>query len=224
MTEHINLHTTLRLLRKHSACKPGYETLTAALGPDWGDNDPITLERIVETNGLQDAIWALCAVPKSQAKYRDRLARLFAVWCARQVLHIYEESYPDDKRPRNAIDTAERFALGQATENELAARTAAWASAGDAARAAAWASAGDAVRAAENAARASAGDAVRAAENAARASAGDAVRAAEDAARAAAWTTSWAAAWAAVRDAARDAAWAAQKEQFLKMLRGKSYG
>jgi hypothetical protein len=66
----------------------------------------------------------------------EKLMRLFAVWCARQVQHLME-----DPRSINALDVAERFANGQATEQE---RDAARAAAGDAARDAAWAAAGDA--------------------------------------------------------------------------------
>jgi len=71
----------------------------------------------------------------------DRTARLFACDCAKRVLPIYEKRYPDDKRPREAINTARRFANGKATKPELAATRAAtraaWDAAGDAARAAA---------------------------------------------------------------------------------------
>jgi len=106
--------------------------------------------------------------------WNERTARLLACEYAERVLPIYEKHYPDDKRPRQAIETARRFANGEATQEELAA---AW----DAARAAAGAAAWNAARAAAwNAARAAAWAAAR---NAARAAVGDAAR---DAARAAA--------------------------------------
>ena len=82
----------------------------------------------------------------------EKLMRLFAVWCARQVQHLME-----DERSITAVNVAEAFANGEATREELdAARAAAWAAAGDAARAAAWAAAwaaaGDAAWAAARAA------------------------------------------------------------------------
>ena len=58
-----------------------------------------------------------------------------------------------DERSRNALNVAERYANGQATDEEFAAAWAAWAAwdaAWDAARAAAWA-ARDAARAARDA-------------------------------------------------------------------------
>ena len=89
--------------------------------------------------------------------WNDRNLRLFACDCAERVLPIFEKYYPDDKRTRQAIETARRYANGEATQKELAAARAA---AGAAVWAAAWAAAGDA---AGDAARAAAGDAAGAA-------------------------------------------------------------
>ena len=137
--------------------------------------------------------------------WNERTARLFACDCAERVLPLFERSYPNDSRPREAIETARRFANSQATAEELAAaRVAARAVAWAAARAAAWAVAWDA-----------AGDAARVA--------------ARDAARVAAWAVAWAAARAVAGDAARvaagDAAWAAEREwqtqRLMEYLRGE---
>ena len=77
--------------------------------------------------------------------WNERTARLFAADCAEHVLSLFEKRYPDDKRPRETIGVARRFARGEATREELdAARDAAW----DAARAAAWNAAWAAARAA----------------------------------------------------------------------------
>jgi hypothetical protein len=82
----------------------------------------------------------------------DRRLRLFAVWCARQALALIANP---DPRSVAACDVAERYANGQATDDELsAAWAAAWAAAWDAAwdaaraaaRAAAWDAAGDAAK------------------------------------------------------------------------------
>ena len=90
----------------------------------------------------------------------EKLMRLFAVWCARQVQHLMK-----DERSLKALDVAEAFANGTASKEELAtagtaAGDAAWYAAGtaawDAARAAAGTAAWDAAR---DAARAAARDA-----------------------------------------------------------------
>ena len=65
----------------------------------------------------------------------ERELRLFAVWCARQVQHLLT-----DPRSIKAIDVAERYANGEATEEELEeAQDAAWHAAREAKRSAAWA-------------------------------------------------------------------------------------
>lgn len=95
----------------------------------------------------------------------DRTARLFAADCAEHVLHFFEDKYPDDDRPRKAIETVRLYANGKI---DAAAWAAAWAAAGAAAGDAAWDAAGAAAgAAAREAARAAARDAAGAAARAA---------------------------------------------------------
>ena len=64
------------------------------------------------------------------AGWNEMTARLFACGCAAHVLKIFEKHRPSDKRPRETIKTARRFARGKATQEELAAAwDAAWAAA-----------------------------------------------------------------------------------------------
>jgi hypothetical protein len=112
--------------------------------------------------------------------------RRFAVWASRQVQHLLT-----DERSVNALDVAERYVNGAATDEELATARDAAADAADADRAAACAAAyaADAAYAAADAADAAAYAAARAAAYAA------------DAADAAARTTCAAAAHAAAESA-----------------------
>ena len=90
--------------------------------------------------------------------------RLIAADFAERVLPLFEDHYPDDDRPRKAIEAARAFARGEITREQLAA---AGDAAGAAARAAAWAAAGDAAGAAAgDAAWDAAWDAARVAERA----------------------------------------------------------
>ena len=161
-----NLLTTLNKIRACSPCESGWTKLLKHLGKITADDEPLPFSVILESNGLDDALWCCRAAPEY-----DREWRLFAVWCARQVQHLM-----DDSRSVEALDVAERFANGFATKQELAA---AWDAAG--------AAAGDA---AEDAARSAAGAAAGAA----------AWCAAIDAARAAAWDAAWYAAWYAQKE------------------------
>ena len=174
------MKTTLNKIRKHSPCADGWEKLLKYLGKTKADDEPLPITTIIDSNGLDDALWCLRAV-----EGHDKEIRLFAVWCARQVQHLLT-----DKRSLDALDVAEHYANGEATEDELAA-------AGDAAR--------DAVRAARAAGAAAAEAAWDAAQTAVRAAraAGAAAEAAgaaaEDAAEAAARDAAWDAAWDAAR-------------------------
>jgi hypothetical protein len=134
----MKLTTTFSLLRKASACKPQYEFLRKALSrEEYGDDTPIDLLTILETNGLWDALWAL----RATAQNCDKVARLMAADCAEQALPIWQK-YWDDKRPELAIKAARDFANGLISRQEMAAaRAAAWAAARDAACDAAWAAA-----------------------------------------------------------------------------------
>jgi len=53
--------------------------------------------------------------------WNDKTGRLFAADCAEHVLHIYEKSYPNDFRSRNAIQAARDFANGKITRQALTA-------------------------------------------------------------------------------------------------------
>ena len=120
---------------------------------------------------LEDCIWAATR----HGILDDKTLRLFACKCVREVWHLLT-----DERSRRAVEVAEMYAMGQATDEELAAARAAWA-ASDASSAASDA-ASDAVRAAAWAAWEAASDASDAASDAVRAAASSA---ASDAARAA---------------------------------------
>ena len=150
------LFTTFNKLHEHGACPEGYQKLARSLGGinKYGKDTLIPLDKIIESNGLQDTIWTLRATTESA----ENLLVEFACRCAEHVLHFYEDKYPDDKRPRLAIVTARVCITDkspEATAARDAARDAAWAAgaAGAAAGDAAWAAAGAAAGADAGAAR-----------------------------------------------------------------------
>ncbi len=143
--------TTLKRIRACGPCASGWSTLLAGLGKTSVDDEALPYAEIVRINGIEEALWACRAEPQHAREWR-----LFAVWCARQVQHLMT-----DPRSIAALDIAERFSNGEATDAERdaagaaagaaardAAGDAAWAAARDAAGDAAWAAAGAAARAA----------------------------------------------------------------------------
>ena len=152
--------TTLNRIREHQPCTKGWQKLLAYLGKTKADDEPLPYAVILKSNGLDDALWCCRAEPQYAKEWR-----LYAVWCARQVQHLVT-----DPRSITALDVAERFANGEATQAELAAagEAARDAAACDAAWSAAWAAAW--------AARTAACDAAWAAARAARTAACDAAR------------------------------------------------
>ena len=178
------VYTTLNKIRSHGPCESGWVKLLKHLGKTKADDEPLALATVLESNGLDDALWCLRACEGIESE-----ARLYAVWCARQVQHLMT-----DQRSLAALDVAERYANGDATDEELAA---AWDAAGDVAWGAAWGAARDAAR-------------------------GAAKAAAWDAAWAAAWGAAWDAAWDAAKAAAWGAAWdaarGAQANEFRRVF------
>lgn len=192
------LYTTLNDIKKNGPCgtarddSHGFRKLLTYLSKTKSDNEQLSFKTILESNGLEDAIWCLRAVDGY-----DREIRLFAVACARRVEHLDPTG-----QAKKTNDASERYANGLATAEELkAARDASWDASRDAAR---------------NASQAAARDASQdASQDAARNASQDAARDASwDAARAAAWSDSRAVSRAAAWDAARGS----QKEDFIKMF------
>ena len=169
------IYTTLNRIREHEPCVAGWRKLLKGIGKTDPDDAPLAYSTILESNGLDDALWCLRAEPQHASIWR-----MYAVRCARRVQHLLT-----DERSLQALDVAERHARG----GGLAA---------DAELAAAWDAARNATRVpARNATQVAARDAAWvAAKVAAGVAAGIAAR---DAAKDAAWVATW----VATRDAAR---------------------
>ncbi len=117
--------TTLERIQSHSLCLEWWDKLLKGLGKTIPDNDPLPFARIVEIIGLSGALWCCRAEPQY-----DKAWRLFAVFCARQEQHLMT-----DQRSISALDVAEAYANGLATDYELGA---AWVKALAATRDMAW--------------------------------------------------------------------------------------
>jgi hypothetical protein len=114
--EEDRLYTTLCLMRQYQVCQEEWYNLLA----EGGEDEPISLPRVLEIAGLETALRALQAVPAHQADARDRFARLVAANFAERAVVAYETTVPcPDPRPRAAVDVARRYARRQATWDDL---------------------------------------------------------------------------------------------------------
>ena len=109
------MRTTLNQIRAHSPCQDGWGRLLRGLNKTAADDEPLWIDTILDHNGLDDALWCLRAVENC-----DREIRLYAVWCARRVQHLMT-----DPRSIAALDVAERYARGEASDEELSSLAAA---------------------------------------------------------------------------------------------------
>ena len=108
LTKKICLTTTFDKLRASNACESGYKKLAITLGgvAAYGRDKDIPLTVILDSNGVDDCLWALRAVDHPE---RDRISRYIACDCADAVLHIHESEAPNDNRPRHAIEVARNY-------------------------------------------------------------------------------------------------------------------
>jgi hypothetical protein len=107
---------TTKWLRDNSACEDGIKIFASVFG-DNAELKTIINYAIEQKSGklLDYANWLVvrCMNHTSQIKY--------ALYAAEQVLHIFEEKYPDDDRPRRAIDAAKKYLKKRTKKNANAA-------------------------------------------------------------------------------------------------------
>src|SRR5208337_2397027 len=114
---------TIAELLELNPCPEGVDALRQGLPYAVTDETPIPAWEAASVVPLDDALWALDRHPALALQ-----RRLFAVWCARSAL-----IYTNDWRVVQAVNVAERYAHGQATQAQLdAASDAVMAAANDA--------------------------------------------------------------------------------------------
>ena len=89
---------------------------------DWWDKkerDPIKiLKLLIKDKKLNWANWMIVRI----MEYRDYC--LYAVFAAKQTIDLYEKKFPNDKRPREAIEAVKKCIKNPSEENKAAAGTA----------------------------------------------------------------------------------------------------
>ena len=105
--------TTFRLAKGAGACSESYRLFAQYVGgiANYGKDTPIPLAEVATVLSLDDALWCLhCAENQPEA---NKLTQLLAADFAERVLPIFEKAYPDDQRPRKAIEASRLFAEGK---------------------------------------------------------------------------------------------------------------
>ncbi len=102
---------TLRQIRDRHPCKDGWKMILSYRGCRHNGylDIPFPLVEVTYSNGLYDTLWAMRCLPEHESLWRR-----YIVWCARRVQHM-----TTDERVRTSLDMAERYANGEATEEEL---------------------------------------------------------------------------------------------------------
>lgn len=112
-------YTTLNKILEHEPCIRGLYKLVRHPDTPIGDDAPISMKHILDSNGLDDAIWALRAIDD------ERAVRLFTCDVAESVLHFFENEHGYSRHLRNSINVSRKYANEEATVEELAAARAA---------------------------------------------------------------------------------------------------
>ena len=89
---------TLKWLQSKDACKESIE----AWHKETDHGTLATLNRLVVKNPKWGN-WLICRIMNKNQSVQ------YAIFAAEQVIDIYEGKYPDDKRPRNAIEAAKAY-------------------------------------------------------------------------------------------------------------------
>ncbi|WP_347990091.1 hypothetical protein [Methylomonas sp. AM2-LC] len=102
----INKLTTINLEFHH---RDAWQRVFEAFGQSWEHDKPIPFSSILKVADPEATIFCMRAAPEYSKEWR-----LFAVWCARRYEHLI-----NDMRGISAINVAERYAHGMASEEEL---------------------------------------------------------------------------------------------------------
>lgn len=100
---------------KSDGTKYGYLKLLDFLGKTKPDDEPLPLVTILESNGLEDAIWCW----RLLGRMPEWRMALFACDMAELALPIFEEKYPDDAIPRKAIELSRQYVKGGVSVDDL---------------------------------------------------------------------------------------------------------
>lgn len=109
--------TTFRKLIRARIHEESYKSVIRALGgvDAYGLDTPVTALQILEYNDFEAALGVLEVACDDPSK----TLLSFRADCEEHVLHIFEAKYPNDKRPRRAVEATRKFVQDEIGINEL---------------------------------------------------------------------------------------------------------
>ena len=110
------MQITKEWLQEKKACKEGIKWFAAQV-----ENDGVKIvKKLMKENQLQWANWLIVRIMEYKQQYVS-----YAIYAAEQVIDNFEKEYPNDKRPREAIEAAKKCIENPTEENKNAAYRAA---------------------------------------------------------------------------------------------------
>lgn len=102
------------ILKKMGACLSGLVRFART----HGDKEIMFSECVKsESNSISDYFWFIEQQELSDCQNHD--LKLIAIEFAERVLHIFESKYPQDRRPRKAIEAAKLYLSGELSLGDL---------------------------------------------------------------------------------------------------------
>jgi len=123
---------TKQRLKELDACEYGFKKFVKVNG------ESATLSQALDSNGWDDIWWYISEDYSAFSEQQKKELHLLGCDWAESCLSNFEKEFPDDKRPRLAIEAKRKWLNGEISNEDLAsAESAAW-SAAWSARSAAW--------------------------------------------------------------------------------------
>jgi hypothetical protein len=101
------LSFNLAKLIDSNPCLNGVSRLSKSLTEPYDGTTAVNYYDHIEHVTAEDLLWVLKLTQLSELDQRTIYVRV-AIYVARSVLHIFEREHPNDRRPRRAIEAAER--------------------------------------------------------------------------------------------------------------------
>lgn len=114
------IYTTYNQACKYNACERALVAWDKHVGgiKKFGANTQIPLTDILDVLGIDDCLWAFSAVQDKEVA--DIIATKFLTAIVDRTLIYFESEYPEDNRPRQAIEVLRAYLLNPSKETSRA--------------------------------------------------------------------------------------------------------